>query len=66
MQGEDYVLAKRIDLDEDGKLNEQEKKNAYDQMVKVMKTISYGTQKIKALKGHLESTKSKQTSLFKP
>ena len=32
--GKDYVLAKRFDLDGDGKLNEKEKKNAYDQISK--------------------------------
>jgi len=32
--GKDYVLAKLFDLDGDGKLNEKEKKNAYDQISK--------------------------------
>ena len=30
--GRDYVLAKRFDLDGDGKLNAEEKKNAYEQL----------------------------------
>jgi len=32
--GRDYFLAKRFDLDQDGKLNAQEKQNAYDQIMK--------------------------------
>lgn len=32
--GRDYFLAKRFDLDKDGKLNAQEKQNAYDQITK--------------------------------
>jgi len=32
--GKDYVLAKRFDFDMDGKLNEKEKKFAYDQISK--------------------------------
>jgi len=33
--GRDYVIAKQFDLDQDGKLNDQEKKNALEALKKV-------------------------------